>query len=122
MSAVAVAVALAAVLSINNFVQPKAQIPAPAPISASAAATLEQARSVEGGDMPQAVKLYREASSAGSGAAAKRLYEIFLNGESGVERDMAEARRQLYLAQVRGEEVPVAKRLRVTEGGRAQLY
>lgn len=122
MSAVAVAIALGAVLGINQFTQPKAEAPAPAPISVSTAATLEQARKVEGSDMPQAIKLYREASNAGSGAAAKRLFEIYLNGESGVERDMAEARRQLYLAQVRGENVPVAKRLRVTDGGHAQLY
>lgn len=123
MSAVALVAIMGAALSLNHvFVQPKAEAPAPAPISVSAAATLEQARKLDGVDMPQAVKLYREASIAGSGAAAKRLYEIHLNGEGGVERDMAEARRQLYLAQVRGEDVPVAKRLRVTAGGHVQMY
>lgn len=121
MPAVAIAAALGVVLGINHFVQPKTEIPPPAPLSMSTSAPLEEARKLESSDMPQAVKLYREASNAGSGAAAKRLFEIYLKGEAGVERDMAEALRQLYLAQVRGEDVLVPKRLLVTPGGHIQM-
>ena len=58
----------------------------------SASALLADARNLEGsGKMKEAVRLYKQAANAGSGQAAKRLYDIIGRGEGGVARDYGDA-------------------------------
>ena len=72
---------------------------APAP-----AMLCEQALALErSGRMSEAVKLLRQASDAGSGAAAKKLGEIYANGAGDVPRDSKASQLWFVLAESRGE-------------------
>ena len=74
---------------------------------------LAQARAAEqSGNMSAAVNAYRQAANAGSGPAARRLYEIYTKGEGSVGRDGAEANTWRNKAVQLGENLPEAARLR----------
>jgi TPR repeat protein len=92
---------------------PEVQARAAAPITAAAASSLAGGRNAEdAGRVADAVRLYRESAGAGSGEAAKRLGDIYWKGAPGVERDLAESLRWYRVAEVRGEKVAQAVRLR----------
>jgi len=71
----------------------------------------EQAESMEkGGQISQAIRIYRRAARAGSGKAAKRLGEIYDKGVAGVSRDYAESLQWYETARRLGETVETAGR------------
>ena len=85
---------------------PVAPAPAPAAPPPNPAVLLAQAQDAErAGNMGQAVGAYRRAAAAGSGAAARRLGELYTKGESGVERDMQQATFWNNRARSLGEQV-----------------
>jgi len=65
------------------------------------------------GRFPEAVRHYRKAAALGSGVAARRLGEIYLHGAPGVDRDVADAMRWNRQAELRGEVLAQAVRLRL---------
>ena len=74
---------------------------------------LARARAAEvEGRLAEAVRHYKTAAFSGSGGAARRLGEIYVRGGPGVDRDMAEALRWNREAEVRGEVLAQAMRLR----------
>lgn len=79
---------------------------------------LAQARDAErGGNMSAAVSAYRRAANAGSGAAAKRLSELYAKGGNGVDRDAQQANFWTNKAKALGESVgcgPVAMKAGAT--------
>ncbi len=84
----------------------KAEPPKPA---AGAGSLMEQASAAEqGGRVGEAVRLYKQAVAAGSGAAAKRLGDIYGRGAGDVGRDYQESLRFYDIARSRGENVPKA--------------
>jgi serine/threonine-protein kinase len=81
--------------------------------AASPGTLLSQAREAEqAGRTDQAVRAYKQAARAGSGAAAKRLFELYNNGAGGVGKDAGEANTWRNLAVQLGENMPDAVRLR----------
>jgi TPR repeat protein len=62
--------------------------------------------------MSAAVNAYRQAANAGSGPAARRLYEIYTKGEGSVGKDSSEANAWRNKATQLGENMPEAVRLR----------
>ncbi len=95
---------------------PQAAAPAtlPAPQDPPLQAALGQGRSAEDqARYADAVRHYRKAAALGSGMAARRLGEIYLAGAPGVDRDMAEAMRWNRQAELRGEVLAQAVRLRL---------
>jgi TPR repeat protein len=81
--------------------------------AASPAALLAQARDAEqAGRSGEAVRLYKQAARAGSGAASKRLFEMYSNGAGGVDKDAGEANQWRNRAVQLGESMPEAVRLR----------
>lgn len=81
-----------------------------APESPEARALFEKAAALErAGNGAEAVKAYRRAARAGSGAAAKRLGQIYENGIKGVERNYQESQKWLLASRSMGEDVPLAK-------------
>jgi TPR repeat protein len=107
-------IGLAALLGVgtsHNASEPQAR--AAAPLSPSAATALSHGRGAEdAGRLPEAVRFYRDSAQAGSGEAAKRLADIYWRGGQGVERDLAESLRWYRVAELRGEKVAQAVRLR----------
>ena len=70
---------------------------------------MEQAQTAEkGGRVAEAVRFYKQATAAGSGAAAKRLGDIYGKGAGDVSRDYQESLRYYEIARSRGVEVPRA--------------
>lgn len=111
LAVVGIAALIAAGAHLNPA--PEAQVRAAAPVTPAAAKALAQARDADqGGQMTAAVRLYREASAAGSGEAAKRLGDIYWRGAPGVERDLAESLRWYRVAETRGEKLAQAVRMR----------
>lgn len=103
--------ALIAVGASQNAPAPEQR--AAAPLSGPAASALAKGRSAEdAGQVTDAVRLYRESAQAGSGEAAKRLGDIYWRGARGVERDLAESLRWYRVAELRGEKLAQAVRLR----------
>lgn len=85
---------------------PAAAVPA-APAAAVPGATYADARALETqGNLRAAVRAYKNAANAGSGPAAKRLYEILSKGQGEVGRDYAESLKWHGRAKERGEAVP----------------
>ncbi len=84
---------------------PVAEKPASVPDLMAQASKLESA-----GHVREAAKLYKRASSAGSGIAAKKLGDIYGNGQGDVARDYAESVRWYNLASDRGMTVPIASK------------
>ena len=83
------------------------------PVSPAAAMALAHGRDAEGDRrLTDAARLYRDAANAGSGEAAKRLGDIYWRGGPGIERDLAESLRWYRVAEVHGEKVAQAVRLR----------
>lgn len=83
------------------------------PVSPVAAMALARGRDAEGDRrLNEAARLYRDAANAGSGEAAKRLGDIYWRGGPGIERDLAESLRWYRVAEVHGEKVAQAVRLR----------
>lgn len=83
------------------------------PLHPMAAAALVKARAAEGdGRMAEATRLYKDAASAGSGDAAKRLGEIYWRGAPGVDRDLAESLRWNRVAETHGVRMAQAVRMR----------
>ena len=81
----------------------------PPKAAANAGALLEQASAAErAGRVSEAVRLYVQAVTAGSGAAAKRLGDIYGRGVGDVGRDYQESLRYYEIARNRGEAVPKA--------------
>lgn len=114
MSTLAV-LALAAALAVgtHNNPPPESLARAASPLTPAAATALSRARGAESeGRLAEAVKLYREAATAGSGEAAKRLGDLHWSGAPGLERDLAESLRWYRVAETRGEKVAQAIRLR----------
>ena len=108
-------VGLAALLAAGLAQNPSApaQDRLATPVSPVAAAALARAQAAEDNRrLPEAVKLYRDAAQAGSGAAAKRLGDLYWHGAPGLERDLAESLRWYRVAEVHGEKVAQAVRLR----------
>lgn len=80
----------------------------------------EQAVAVEnGGNVMEAIRIYRQAANAGSGKAAKRLGEIYDRGAPGVPRDYALSLQWYELARQLGETVELAGNR--SEPGRASI-
>lgn len=107
--------ALAALLAAGTHGNPPPESLARAatPLSPTAAAALVRARSAEGeGRIADAARQYREAATAGSGEAAKRLGEIYWRGAPGIDRDLAESLRWMRVAETNGEKVAQAVRMR----------
>jgi TPR repeat protein len=78
-----------------------------------AALALNKARSAEqDGQQAEALRQYRVAAAAGSGEAAKRLGDAYWKGGLGADRDLAESMRWYREAELRGETVAQAMRLR----------
>lgn len=74
---------------------------------------LAQAQAAESeGRVAEAVRSYRLAAASGSGGAAKRLGEIYGRGAPGVDRDLAESLRWNRQAEIHGEVIAQAVRLR----------
>jgi TPR repeat protein len=106
----AVAAALAAGAQHNA---PEMAPRASANVTTAGASALGSGRIAEAqGRLPDAMRSYREAAAGGSGEAAKRLADIYWRGAPGVERDLAESMRWNREAEVRGERVAQAVRLR----------
>jgi TPR repeat protein len=106
---------LAALMAAGTHANPppEAQVRAAAPLSAAAAAALGRGHDAEQqGRMSDAVRLYRESAAAGSGSAARRLGDIYWKGAPGIERDLAESLRWYRVAEVRGEKLAQAVRMR----------
>jgi TPR repeat protein len=83
------------------------------PVSPAAATALARGRDAESERrLTDAAKLYRDAANAGSGEAAKRLGDIYWRGGPGVERDLAESMRWYRVAEIHGEKMAQAVRLR----------
>jgi TPR repeat protein len=83
------------------------------PVSPAAATALARGRDAQSESrIADAARLYRDAASAGSGEAAKRLADIYWHGAPGVERDLAESLRWYRVAETHGEKVAQAVRLR----------
>jgi TPR repeat protein len=75
--------------------------------------TLAQAQAAEQeGRVAEAVRTYKVAAASGSGGAAKRLGEIYGRGAPGVDRDLAESLRWNRQAEIQGEVIAQAVRLR----------
>ncbi|HYF17332.1 MAG TPA: SEL1-like repeat protein [Ramlibacter sp.] len=107
LAVVTVAVALA-VAGVHHQ-----QPPQTAAATRPADPVLERARQAEAdGRFAEATRIYREAVAGGSGAAAKRLGDLYLKGAPGVERDQAQALRWYREAELRGEVLAQAIRLR----------
>ena len=91
--------------------QPQQTAPQPpaqqvARVTLSPSQLLAQARDAEqAGRTAEAIRAYRQAAAAGSGAAAKRLNELYTNGGSGVERDAQQATFWANKARELGEQV-----------------
>lgn len=82
-------------------------------LSEPAVLALNKARSAEqDGKQAEALRQYRVAASAGSGEAAKRLGDAYWRGGLGTDRDLAESMRWYREAEVRGENVAQAVRMR----------
>lgn len=78
-----------------------------------AALALNRGRSAEqDGRNAEAVRFYREAATAGSGEAARRLGDMYWKGNNGTDRDLAESMRWYREAEVRGERMAQAVRMR----------
>lgn len=107
-------VTLAAALAINAQTKPPSEPPrASAAVTSSGAAALANGRMAEAqGRLADAVRHYREASADGSGEAAKRLGDLYWRGGPGVDRDLAESLRWYREAEVRGQRLAQAVRLR----------
>jgi TPR repeat protein len=74
---------------------------------------LELARAAEAhGKFGEAVRMYRELARTGNGFAAKRLGEIYSRGVPGIDRDQAQALRWYREAELHGEVLAQAVRLR----------
>jgi TPR repeat protein len=83
------------------------------PASAVLSEALSAARAAESdGRYPEAVRMYKTQAAAGSGLAAKRLGDLYTRGFPGVERDQAQGLRWYREAEVRGEVLAQALRLR----------
>lgn len=107
-------VGLAALLAAGTAQNaPEPQARAASPLTPAAATALAKGRGAEqDGQLVEAVRLYRDSAAAGSGEAAKRLGDIYWRGAPGVERDLAESLRWYRVAEVRGEKVAQAMRMR----------
>jgi TPR repeat protein len=105
---------IAALIVGGSQLNPAPEQPrAAAPISAPAANALARARTAEqDGQVTEAVRLYKESATAGSGEAAKRLGDLYWRGGAGVERDLAESLRWYRVAETRGEKLAQAVRMR----------
>lgn len=78
-----------------------------ATVSVSPAELIKQAQAQEqGGNLRQAIALYKRAALAGSGSAAKTLGDIYGNGRANIGRDYAESLRWYNLARSHGIDVP----------------
>jgi TPR repeat protein len=78
-----------------------------------AALALNRARAAEqDGQKAEALRHYRTAAAAGSGEAAKRLGDAYWKGSLGADRDLAESMRWYREAELRGETVAQAMRMR----------
>lgn len=114
MSTLAV-VGLAALLAAGaaHNAPAEAQARQATPVPPAAAAALARARAAEDDQrLPEAAKFYREAAQAGSGEAARRLGDLYWRGGPGIERDLAESLRWYRVAEVHGEKIAQAVRLR----------
>jgi len=79
------------------------------PVASENEILYQQARSLEdGGKAADAIRIYRRAARAGSGAAAKRLGEIYDKGIPGVTRDYAESLQWYETARQLGEKIETA--------------
>lgn len=116
LAVVTIAAALAAAVHHQEVTRAESAAPKPAaslPIHDPFALAVEHARSLEAaGDYPQAVKAWRELFMQGSGFAARRLGDIYSRGAPGVDRDQAQALRWYREAELRGERLAQALRLR----------
>lgn len=100
------AAAAAAAAAAKPPIAPSVSVPPPG----TGSGLLEQAQALEReGKGPQAVRAYVRAARGGSGAAAKRLGEIYDQGIEGVSRDHAESLKWFNAARVLGEDVPTRK-------------
>ena len=64
------------------------------------------------GRYADAVRMYKTQATAGSGLAAKRLGDLYTRGAPGLERDQAQGLRWYREAELRGEVLAQALRLR----------
>ena len=64
------------------------------------------------GRYADAVRMYKTQATAGSGIAAKRLGDLYTRGAPGLERDQAQGLRWYREAELRGEVLAQALRLR----------
>ena len=114
MSTLAVfALAALVIAGTHNNQPPEALARAAAPLNDVAASALSRAMNSEAdGRAVEAAKLYREAATAGSGQAAKRLGDLYWGGAPGIDRDLAESLRWYRVAETHGEKLAQAIRLR----------
>jgi TPR repeat protein len=77
------------------------------PIGGAPGDLYQQAQAMEKEDRYRdAVRLYKQAASAGHGPSSKRLGEIYLKGAKGVTRDYAESVRWYDKARQQGMDIP----------------
>lgn len=116
LAVVTIAAALAAAAHQQEVTRAESASPKPAaslPVYDPFVMAVEHARALEAaGDFPEAVKAWRELYKKGSGFAAKRLGDILSRGAPGVDRDQAQALRWYREAELRGEPLAQALRLR----------
>lgn len=107
------ALAALVVAGTHNNPPPEALARSAAPLNAAAASALSRAKTADtDGRGVEAARLYREAASAGSGEAAKRLGDLHWRGAPGIDRDLAESLRWYRVAETHGEKLAQAIRLR----------
>lgn len=83
------------------------------PASAAVNEAFSAARQAESeGRYPEALRLYKTQAAEGSGIAAKRLGDLYTRGAPGIERDLAQGLRWYREAELRGEVMAQALRLR----------
>ena len=83
------------------------------PASAGLGEAFAAARTAETeGRYADAVRMYKTQATAGSGLAAKRLGDLYTRGAPGLERDQAQGLRWYREAELRGEVLAQALRLR----------
>jgi TPR repeat protein len=88
--------------------RPQAQVQAKPPSPEARKLYEEGQAAEERKDMRAALTLYERAAKAGSGAAAKRLGEIYDKGVGGVPREYSQANRWYNAARALGEPIPLA--------------